>query len=217
MKSKCYIAICVALILFISTGFSLVGCCVGNQTFNLICQIPVFVSAITGIVTLFIAILAYKSYFIDGKIMDKNVDAIIKLIEEYQRLRFQIFGKNFVLVVCLDDKDFANKYHDYAKIAICFSHEAFSRIVNFASSCRSPFLPQDIVRSLERITPYLGSVQKVTEEIAVVRTLSDKSTEVMDFNGKIITIGELLEMLDDLRQAILRWMHSNSNKIDVNF
>ena len=48
MKSKYCIAICIALILLISTGFSLVGCCVGKQTFNLICQIPVFVSAKNG-------------------------------------------------------------------------------------------------------------------------------------------------------------------------
>lgn len=217
MKSKYCIAICIALILLISTGFSLVGCCVGKQTFNLICQIPVFVSAITGIATLVIAILAYKSYFIDGKIIDKNVDAIIKVMEEYQRLSFQIKGKDFALFVRLDDKDFANRYQDYTKIAICFSLEAFSLIGNFVSACRSPFLPQDVVRSLKRITPSHGCVQKITKEIAVVRVWSDKSTEVMDFNGNIITIGEFLNMLNDVRQAILKWMHSNSNKIDVNF
>ena len=159
MKRTYFILCCIVLILVASTGLSLIGCKVENDVFSIICQIPVFVSGITGIVTLVIAILAYRT-FIDGRIIDKNVDAIIKVIDEIQKLRFEIKGKDFCLFICLNDKDFANRYKDHEKESIYFSRESFGRIVDFVSTCKSPFLPQSISSSLERVTPSYGNLKK---------------------------------------------------------
>jgi hypothetical protein len=44
------------------------------------------------------------------------------------------------------------------------------------------------------------------------------STEVMDYNGKVLTVKEFLDMFNDVSQAILKWMGSNAtNKIDLTF
>ena len=217
MKRKCFILCCIVLILLVSTGISLIGCKVENDVFSIICQIPVFVSAITGIATLVIAIHAYKT-FIDNRIISKNVEAVIKVIDEIQKLGFQIKGKNFFLFIRLNDKDFAKRYQGHEKESIYFSREAFGRIVDFVLTCKSPFLPQSISSSLERVAPSYGILKEAANGVAVVEVIGANSTEVMDYNGKVLTVKEFLDMFNDVSQAILKWMGSNAtNKIDLTF
>lgn len=185
---------------------------------NVIADTSAMLSAITGLCTMVIAILAYRSYFIDNRIVDKNLDAVIKVIEEYQKMSFWIKGKNYVLIIRLNDRDFVSRYGDYSRRKLCFTKSAFTTLCDFVAFSKSPFLPQKIAKAIDMVTPCFGRSVDNPKGYAVVGILGRKQdAEVVLYNDKELTVEEFINMLNSVRLTILEWLSANAKNVDIIF
>ena len=191
--------------------------CLSNST-NVIADTSAMLSAITGLCTMAIAVLAYRSYFIDNRIVDKNMDAVTRVIEEYQKLSFWIEGDKYILIVRLDDRDFAQRHKDYSQSKLCFTMSAFVALCDFAAFSKSPFLPQKIAKAIDIAAPHSGVSVAEPKGYAVVGRLGrKKDAEVMLYNDKELTVSAFLDMLNGVRLAIFEWLSANAKNVDISF
>lgn len=181
-------------------------------------SITTIISAIADLATLFLAMCAYKKYFIDEKIRDVNLNVIIKIIEELQKLEFIVSGDKYYLFLRFKNNTFYNQHSEYGQVKVFFTEDAFARLCEFVATCKSPFLPQTVNAALSKIDPITGETVKGQGEYAVIGIKMRKSNaEILRLNSTDFTLKEFQDLFYNLRSSIVKWLEENANKVDISF
>lgn len=180
-------------------------------------------SGLCGLGTLIIAILLYDKYGVDKKIVDKNLEVILKFVEELRKTTICIRGEgeggSYALMVNFLDRaikkgEFMSRY---LNDKLFFSLNYGYTLSNLYEISKDPFMPSEVSERFQKIT--LCVLPEITEEdkqgdFAVatgsVYMQEDNDRIVGRLNGWDYTLGEFIESYMSVADAIKQWLKSHN-------
>ena len=185
-------------------------------------------SSLCSLTTLIIAILLYNKYVIDDIIIEKELDVVLKLKEEFKKLSFnvRIFDgdKSAIVIIRLRNDIKYEKYEKWYFQPLAFSQEYQNLIEPIISLCEnSSMMPSKIVEACNKINfiVWVGVDNKdhkygMVDPFPPRAIITDETYGLL--NGKEMTFLEFLELFDNIKKEINQWFKDNlSSERDMTF
>lgn len=176
---------------------------------------------ITSVVVMVISILLFKKYGIDKSIKEKNLDIVLKLLQEIKKVTLTFNGERSTCFFRLGKYSMV-EFEDYYNQKILFPSNYSMDLNSIFTFSDDLYIPDEIKEKLDKLIPYSMARTKVIDENDYFRLFikrsHSKDSGVNRINDRIdITLFDYLIMWDELITTIKNWINKNSDsKIDLN-
>ena len=185
-----------------------------NQTLDLSATI---ISSLAAMVTLWIALLLFNKYGIDSSLIEKNSSKVFELLEQIKATRFS-FGSNklWFNIVMSDPFKYNKQIENYYKEKLIFTETYTYSLQKLFEINSSPFMPTVISEEVDRLQLFLMSFdvqQNIIDDYLKVLVMDGKETSEIKFgrfNGEDLTVFEFLNILENIKVAVEKWVNQNS-------
>ncbi|MDP4011882.1 MAG: hypothetical protein Q8P72_06710 [Candidatus Roizmanbacteria bacterium] len=215
------------LVLFIVVLLALIPFVLTKDTSSKVALSTSIISALSSLLTLIIALLLYRQYGIESKLLEKNLESTEKLLFELGKVRIT-FKNNLSFIQFFPlKKEFYIKekeIREYQKIQLIFSKQGLQNLGKISEFAYDPFLPKSIaiqLRSFEFIhgslieAKYYDKFLKTEIYVASNSTidLSHKESDesYLSFNNEEITFQEYQLQWWKVVRTIHDWLKKNSS------
>lgn len=185
-----------------------------NQTLNLSATI---ISSLAAVVTLWIALLLFNKYGVESPLVEKSSSKVFDLLEQIKATRFSFGNDKLYFNVGMSDPF---KYHkqleNYYKQNIIFSETYIYSLEKIFEISSNPFMPPPIFEKVDRLQFFMMSydIGKDKEnDYLKVQVMGDKKLaepKFGRFNGADLTVFEFLNILEEIKTSIEKWVGDNS-------
>jgi len=192
------------------------------------------VSALASLITLVIAVLLYSKYGVEKSVLDKQTEAVLRLLSEFKKTRFIFEYEDGMLQIRLDNlrdkswKDF--KFRPIKGIEnknLRFDIGYVEGLKNIWDIADDIFLPVDIVEKLNPLSTQViigdkeggDTLRLEIPGYSVGFFTSEKEYKnVGILNGKEMTLGEFIKLWDSVITVSTKWLETHSSiPVKLNF
>jgi len=185
-----------------------------NQVLNLSATI---ISALAASVTLFIALAIFNKYGVDTTLMEKSSSRVFDLLEEIKGTRFAFNSEKLWFNVGMSDPF---KYHKgieaYYQEKLIFPQSFANSLQKIFAISSSAFMPAVIADHVNRLQFFVLSFdvqENMIHNYLKVFVMGDKETSETEFgrfDGQDMTVFQFLNILEDIKTEIEKWITENS-------
>jgi hypothetical protein len=192
------------------------------------------VSALASLITLVIAVLLYSKYGVEKSVLDKQTEAVLRLLSELKKTRFIFEYKDGMLQIRLDNlrdkswKDFKFRpIKDLEKKNLRFDIGYVEGLKNIWDIADDIFLPVEIVEKINPLSTQIIIGDKENNNTLRLQipgysvgffTTEKEYKNVGILNGKEITLGEFIKLWDSVISVSTKWLETHSSiPVRLNF
>lgn len=228
MKKVLIVILIVLCIVLLSMVIPWIASNYANKYLN-ISETTKLLSAICSLATLVIAILLFNKYVINSKLIEKKIQRVFKLIEEFNKIELIVQLNNSIgpnpyriIFVRFNDKDAKKLIKDFSNMPVYFMFNFTEVAGKINSLCNDPFMPNNIVEAAKPLRVAIFTpIQNKAPEYAIVSCPSNKKSKINIvgvINKEEMTLDEIINAFENIRKEIKKWMKDNSSgKLDINF
>lgn len=201
-----------------------------EDAIHIIDHISFIIAAVCGVITTLLAIILYDKYGVDKTILEKNIDTVLKIVEELKNTNVYVRSEGdshcYAYFLNLWDADIANDpfYKLEYKDPIYFKLSYAWDFGNLSSLRKSPFVPKEIaesIKSIQILTTCDVSKKDLPKEYAVISTKVNDSIEkeaICKFNGRDMILDDYVNLISSIRDTIKLWLvNHNVDSNSLNF
>lgn len=185
------------------------------------------ISALSSLLTLIIALLLYRKYGIEGKLLEKNLESTEKLLFELGKVRITFKNDRSFIQFFPLKKEFYIKEKEileYQKTQLIFLKQGLQNLGKISEFAYNPFLSKSIAIQLRSFEFIYGSLIEIKDYDKFLKTeiyvtsnstiaLTDKefNESYLSFNDKKITFQEFQYQWWKVTRTIRDWLKENSS------
>lgn len=223
----------IIFILFISILLSFTPFFLSQKKFPEITLSTSIISALSSFITLIIALLLYKKYGIENKLLEKNLESSEKLLSELGKVRITFKNDRSFIQFFPLKKEFYIKEKEileYQKTQLIFSERGLQSLGKISEMAYDPFLPKSIALELRFFEFIHGALIEPKDYSKFLKTeiyvapnstfdlINKNVNRYLSFNDEKITFQEFQYQWWKVTKAIKDWLKKNSSNYDeINF
>lgn len=192
-----------------------------NETANqTITNISTIVGSFASLFTLIIAILLFNKFGIETPLLEKNTTIVFEFIEELKKSKLSLQGDNFFMMISMHNpheiiinSPFPESWY-YDKNLI-FSENYNKCLLRLFEISDNPFMPKTICEKVQKLNCHLllMNVDWHDSQYTKVRVPGELEIDIEygRFNGKDITLFDFLNLIEDVKVELVKWITKNSD------